>query len=464
LSRASRLRGAELAALLAVFTALAVGFERAVPLLEAPDEPSHLQYAAFLAWEGRLPGARDGQPDVPGEGMQPPAYYAWLAPFVRLRSAPDLPLVDELRRINLVGYLMSDEKALSGVTRIRVIAQPRYQFYEVTPEVERLRALRYGTLPFGLLAVALVYAAMLSASGSRPLALLAASLFGLVPQIVFVSSYVNNDAAAAALGAGALWFTVRCALRGPTRRDYLAGALLFALGAATKLSTLPALAVTCAAVPLLDARSLRERARDAGLAAALGAALLALLAASNLSRFGEPTGTAAVWASAAELTEPSDFGGVVAYFTGYYAIWTFQSYWARFGWMNVSAPFSVYLGFFTLLWTGLLGFALGAWRRPAPSDAPTPLPAPLLRRYLVAVVLATWGTHLWLNTQTAAGQGRHLFGAAPHLACMLAMGVAWLTSGDPLRIGWAPALALAGALAGITLYCLLGVVMPAYST
>ena len=79
-------------------------------------------------------------------------------------------------------------------------------------------------------------------------------------------------------------------------------------------------------------------------------------------------------------------------------------------------------------------------------------------------MLVTWGTHLWLNTRTAAGQGRHLFAAAPHLACMRALGVAWLASGNPLRVGWAPALALAAALAGLSLYCVLAVIAPAYST
>jgi hypothetical protein len=461
--RADPARGAELAALIVVQAALVLAFWRVVPLFEAPDEPSHLNYAGFVAWEGRLPGTR-GHVDVPGEGMQPPLYYAWLAPWLMALSPPDPALLGELRQISLVTYWQADPRTLTGVTRIRMQPRSEAQRYRVAPELERLRALRLATLPFGLAAVALTFAALLRATGSRPLALMAASLLAFLPQFAFVSSYLNNDAAAAALGAAGLWLFVRCAGRGAlARRDYLAAAALFVVGAATKYSTLPALAVTCAALPLIDARPLAARGRDVAAATALGVVALAALAALNVARFGEPTGTAAVFESAAELGAPKHFGGVFAYLTDEYAAWTFQSYWARFGWMNVTAPYAVYLGCFAFLWTGLLGFTLSAWRSAPAEEAAPPVSAVWLRRYLTAVLLATWLTHLWINTRTAAAQGRHLYAAAPHLACALALGVAWLATGRAWRIGWAPALALAGAMLAFSFYCLVAVVAPVYA-
>src|SRR5262245_15664852 len=96
-----RWRGLELAALLALQAALVLAYARAVPLLEAPDEQSHLHYVGFVAWEKRLPGTR-GQVDVPGEGMQPPLYYVWAAAWLRALAPADPPLLDELRRISLV--------------------------------------------------------------------------------------------------------------------------------------------------------------------------------------------------------------------------------------------------------------------------------------------------------------------------------------------------------------------------
>jgi hypothetical protein len=465
LSLASRLRGAELAALLAVYAALALGFERAVPFFEAPDEPSHLHYAAVVAWEGRLPRTRP-QLDVPGEGMQPPLYYLWLAPWLRALAAPDGALIGELHDVNLSAYRLPGGKPYADTPRIVEEARGS-AYYRVAPEVERLRALRFATLPIGLLAVALSFAAVRGASGSRALALLSASLLAFTPQYAFVSSYLNNDVASVALGAAALWLFVRAASRAaPARRDYLAAAGLAVVGAATKLSALPMLAVTCAALPLLDARPFAARARDAGAAAALALVGLAALAGLNVARFGEPTGMSAVWESSAELVTPEKFGGFGSYLANEYVRWTFESYWARFGWMHVGAPFGVYLACFTLLWTGLLGAALAAWRGEAQaSDGRCPpVSARRLRRYLAAVLLATFASHVWLNVEVVAAQGRHLFAAAPALACALASGLAWLATGRSTRIGWVPALALSAAMLSLSLYCLVAVLGPAYST
>jgi hypothetical protein len=59
------------AALAAVFGALATAYQQTIPLFEAPDEPSHMQYVGFLGIENRLP-LYGASPEVPGEGMQPP--------------------------------------------------------------------------------------------------------------------------------------------------------------------------------------------------------------------------------------------------------------------------------------------------------------------------------------------------------------------------------------------------------
>ena len=78
----------------------------------------------------------------------------------------------------------------------------------------------------------------------------------------------------------------------------------------------------------------------------------------------------------------------------------------------------------------------------------------MLRHYLVAAVLATLGAHVWLNFHTAQPQGRHLFGVAPQIACVLSIGLAG--PGAPLRrLGPAPkpTLVLAGLFA-VAAYCL----------
>src|SRR4029079_3383391 len=58
-------------------------FSFVVPLGEGPDEPGHARYVFFLARERRLPvqHAALQQPDVAGEGHQPPLAYALMAPL-----------------------------------------------------------------------------------------------------------------------------------------------------------------------------------------------------------------------------------------------------------------------------------------------------------------------------------------------------------------------------------------------
>jgi hypothetical protein len=88
---------------LVAYVALAVGFQRSVPLFEAPDEPSHLQYVAFVGQEHRLP-RYGATPEVPGEGMQPPLYYLLSAPLFAWLGGADSQLLRDLHRINLALY------------------------------------------------------------------------------------------------------------------------------------------------------------------------------------------------------------------------------------------------------------------------------------------------------------------------------------------------------------------------
>jgi hypothetical protein len=473
MSRARRVPTPELIGLLGVYVALAVVHQRAVPLFAGPDEQSHVHYAAFLVQRQRLPlfGA---EPDVPGEGMQPPLYYLALAPLVAATGLADERLLGELRQISLVSYKLADPSSLRGDSRIQLLFWVRGQRFAVAPELAGLREVRWGTLAFGLLAVALSYSAVRRVSGCRPLALLSAALVGLTPQFLFVSGYVNNDAAAAAVGAAA-FYTLSVALeRGaPTHRHYAWLALVGAVGVATKLSCLPMLGVSALALFAFDPRPLPRRLRDASIGSGVFLALAAPLFAVNLARSGDPFAMSAVWASAARLPMSERLSDLGAYLTRIYPYRTFESYWALFGWMSLRAPRPVYLAFFALSWTGLLGFLLSGPRGLGRVDAAAQTATRAgvsggpglarLRLYLAAVVLATLAAHLWVNLWTNACQGRHLFGAAPQIACLLALGIGRLVSGHPFRLGWSPAIGVSGAVAALALYCVVVVIAPTNS-
>ena len=69
-----------MAFLLTFYVGLTLAYRDAIPLFEAPDEASHLHYAAFVYENGRLP--HQNPLEVPGEGMQAPLVYVIAAPLL----------------------------------------------------------------------------------------------------------------------------------------------------------------------------------------------------------------------------------------------------------------------------------------------------------------------------------------------------------------------------------------------
>jgi len=467
------LRGGLTAAfLLSIYLALGIAYQRAVPLFEAPDEPSHIQYVVFLNREGRPP-AMLGTPDVPGEGMQPPLYYLLLEPLFALASPSyDPMLLPDLHQANRWIYRFADLREVPPGVRIRMLGttQGRGHIFAVDPALDYLRALRWGSLAFGALTLLLTFDAARRVSKSVPFALLCASLLGLSPQFLFVSSYVNNDVACAALGASAFWlFTFVVERDRVVRVHYLAAAALMAIALATKLSALPVLMVCAVALFALDRRPLRLRLRDVALAAALGLVLALPSLWMNRLRFGGMLGASALIASSDSLGGFDTYGSRGEYLWQIYPYVVFRSYWATFGWLHIVAAPWVYLLLFALCWTGLLGLLLG-WR-----DERRRMPEPtsdaafdalrrgrVLRRYALATVLATLAAHFWLNLHIVAVQGRHLFGAAPQVAALLALGTSQLVGSRPFGMGWRSAGAISAGMLGLALYGLARMLLPHY--
>ncbi len=466
--------GLALASLLLIYLTLAIAYQRAVPLFEAPDEPSHIHYVAFLSREGRPPSML-GRPDVPGEGMQPALYYAALAPLFAAISGYDPGLLPALDQVNRWAYGLDDLSNAPSDARIRMngTTQGTGRIFSVDPGLDYLRALRWGSLAFGVLAVLCTFVAAHRVSGTTAFAVLCTALFALSPQFLFVSGYVNNDVACAALGAAAfLLFAVAAERERVTRGSYLAAAVLLALGLATKHSALPALVVCFAALFALDRRPLRTRLEDAGLAGVLALVLALPSLWMNQQRFGGPLGVSAVIASADSLEGHEKYGGLTGYFRDVYVYTVFRSYWATFGWLHVIAPDWAYLALFALCWSGVLGLLLG-WRaeRRARVEASPPdmfahqelRRSRVLRRYLLATALATLTAHLWINLQVIAVQGRHLFGAAPQIAALLTLGIASLAGGRAFAVGRWSAGAITAGMAALALYCLTRLLLPVYA-
>lgn len=456
--------GLALLSLLLIQLALAAAYQRAVPIFEAPDEPAHIHYVAFLAREGRPPRML-GRPEVPGEGMQPPLYYLALQPLFAALPERDPALLETLDQASLWIYGLVDLREGPRDARIRMngTSQGLGRVLIVDPSLASLRALRRGSLFFGVVALLCTFVAARRVSGTTAFAVLCTALFALTPQFLFVSSYVNNDVACAALGAAAfLLFAIAAERDRVTRGSYLAAAVLLALGLATKLSALPGLAVCGLALFALDRRPLRARLQDAALAGALALALVLPSLWLNWHRFGGALGASALVASSDFLEGHEKYGGLFGYLRDVYVYITFRTYWATFGWMNVVAPPWAYLAFFALSWTGVLGFLLG-WRNERRALAGEPAldlvaldelrRTRVLRRYVLATALATLAAHFWVNLQVIAAQGRHLFGAAPQIAALLALGIGSLAGGRGFAVGWRSAAGITAGMVALAFHC-----------
>ncbi len=449
------------AAVIVIYLVLAAGYVLWVPLFEAPDEPSHIHYVGFVAHEGRPPYYSQ-RPEVPGEGTQPPLYYWLLAPIYTLTAPRDPSLLGELGRASrwVYGY---DTRAISRNRLLRASeagARAPMELFAVDPVLLPLRALRWPGVAAGALALFLTMSAVRRMGGSNSQALLAAALLGLNPQFLFVAASVSNEAAAAALGAASFW-AVAPVLGGQaaTRRDYLVLASLAGLGYLTKLSCLPVFAVAGCTLLMLDRRPTGLRSRDALRAGVIGLIIAGpYLVWSALYR-GDPLGMTAVWQSAEGFRTHEAEGGLFAYFTGLYPELTFQSYWGRFGWMNIPAPPRITLLFGVLSITGVVGFGRSWWslrdsRRSRFSAAG--------HVYLVACILLMLAAHAWINLSIVQPQGRHLFPASSQIACLLASGLLWLVGERRPPVVGLFVFSLSFILALVAGYCLVAVIVPAY--
>ena len=375
------------------------------------------------------------------------------APLLGLTGLDVAPALADLHSLGLYVYQLGD--ATPGGPRITAL--PRgYRRFVTDGSLNALHVLRSTSVAFGLLAVVFTFAAVWCLSHDARLSLLAGALIAFNPQFLFVSGYFSNDAAAAAVGAAALWVVARAIGQGgPSRGDYLLGSVVIALRVLTKLSTVPSLAVAAATVAAIDRREPRARLLDLALAAAVVLVLAGPYLLWAAEYRGGLLGVDAVAASAVGMVRPDGTGGLLTYFAKLSWGWTFVSYWGRFGWLNVALPSAIYLLFFALTWAGVVGFFRGR------GSLPAGLPWRPLRGYLLASIAATLTAHLLLNLTIVAAQGRHLFGSAPQIAFLLALGIYRLIGSE--RVMWAVMVIVTG-LVVLDVYCVQQVFPAAYAS
>jgi hypothetical protein len=463
-----------IAAVILIYLAIALSTIVLVPIWEAPDEPAHfLRVRAEARGLGLVSGTEPSRWLFPPGVEQPPDHHPGLALQRREGFWKKGTVVSGYERHQPPGYylLAAPLLALAGGE-----AEPPFFFnhqYESRqgqvflhgadhdPPFARSRRavllLRLLSTLLGAITVVLVwYTAehLVVGSNRRPVCVAAAAMTALLPQFIFITSVINNDALALALSA--LFFAVL--VRPPGVRPLLtparAALLVLILAAALLTEFSLVFLLPAALVYLAAAGGGRMRLRTA---AALAVAIV-LPALLILTVPGRLTGGAAHWNPARQLERIGTVGhGLLQWESLRETIRLFfTSAWGIFGWMSVLPPPLLTAAFLAVSILVLLG--LVRLFGPGKSTDPGPRPAPGVRA-LFAAALACLAFLVVRNALfTFQPQGRMFFPLLPLAAPLAAAGLQRVGFRIPSRFP----LFVSVFMLGASLYGLLSMILPSY--
>lgn len=375
--------------LLGAIATFVVAWALFVPPLQVPDEQAHFGYVQSLVEDGKRPngGGRNAERHLSRE-EELAIYHSRALTIIQNpdQKPPWSKHADESWRAASAGL---GGRGRGGIRNLgtQAVNPPLYYAYEAIPYelasggdfFDRLYVMRLFSGALVLLTAVFGWLLVGELFGRAPLLQLAgASVVGLQPMTVFISSGVNPDALFDALIAVVLWLSVRTLVRGLAWRraaGLVAALLLAVLVKGTALLFLPAVAFALL-VPLWRERTSEQRGtllRRGGVV--LGACALVAAVALAGARGG---------AGQVDYAVPQSFGmfrEFVAYLLNFYlpfkppvvrdfpvlrtfslyAVWIKTS-WGSFGWLETKFPDAVY-PFFALITVGTFGGGLVAIRR-----------------------------------------------------------------------------------------------------
>lgn len=264
--RRPRARAVPLSAVLLAFATLALAILSLTPAYEANDEPDHMRNVQLLVsgqWYRIGPGGGY-------EPHQPPLYYLGLAGLQKALSLPPS---------------FQDTEGSLGT-----LADGLYE-HEHGDAQRRYALLRLPSIVLGLVTVYLTFRIGLLAGLRRQHAIAAAALTAFIPRFTFLSSVVNNDNLAAALGSLVIFLGFQCvnhvrAGRRPSTAQLVALGVAAGASLLTKLSVAPVL-LAVAAVVVWEARR-SGQLRRLMVAGAVAVVVSAPIFVSNQVRYGDP--------------------------------------------------------------------------------------------------------------------------------------------------------------------------------
>jgi 4-amino-4-deoxy-L-arabinose transferase-like glycosyltransferase len=386
------------------------------PPFEGPDEPQHFAYITWLAAGKGFPPQGEEAWDTPvqQESGQSPLYYMLGSIPARLLGAVESP-VDYRPNPHFVGPYPrlgpdNDNRAIHYTTDTSPLQGGWLALYVI----------RLLSLAFGLLLLISVYGLARQIFPQLPtLALAAALIVAVNPQVLFISSVVSNDIPGAALSALTLWLLALLLIRGQSRARAITLGLAYGLAFLTKASTVM-LVVPIGAGLLwlwLSHRASLISVVKAGVQFSLGLLLVAgwwLIRSFRL--YGSPLGLETHDLTPWAVTDTT----VLAKF---HARWyeVFRYFWISLGWGTIRPSGKLHDGILILTLVAVIGLAIAAlrwWRKPRPRPDTK---AVMLFILTLAILSVGFSLELWMR-RVIAPYGRLMFPSLAAIAVLLATG------------------------------------------
>lgn len=447
--------GQKVLAVVLFFLVAAMLYDWTTPPFEKPDESEHFGFALYLAQEHRLPvqSAASKQTPWKQEASQPPLYH-WLASWVLRPWRDEIP------------YHPLPENPHAAIGQ--PLAPDNKNAFVHPPAAEQPAAFVWGvhlarglSMLMGAITIWTMWQIGRLLFPSAPnVALFVSAWLAALPQFLFISSAVSNDATVTALATLCLWLLLRAIrFHGLTRRETLLLSLLAGALALAKLNGLFFLVVAAPVLLLLEWRGTPQpnRVHPLGVLFALGVGVLTIAGWwywRNWTLYGDPTGVSAMLDIVGRYSKPRSLS---------FMLWAFSglrfSFWGVFGWFNILAPRWWYAILDLMTLVALAGLGVQAWRVWRTRHM---LEWRTVLQWLVVLVwplLILAGVFNWARI-TPGAQGRLIFPALAPIMVLLGAGWRALT---PAR--WRSALARV-ALTGWVLSALwlpFGVIRPAYT-
>ncbi len=425
--------------LLGLYGLLALCYMISIPVLEMPDESSHLQVIRYIRRSHRLvpyqlpPRRADSGANMawligyhdPPLYYAPPLYHSLGALITWWTTMPDLPARLIPSPSWEAGY--APQRSGESWNKNVFVHLPDENFLD-SPTVRAAWALRLMSIALGGLTIWTTYRLVLSLwPGASRRALAAAAILIFNPQFLACHSSVSNDPLVIALCSLTLLALVRLLQHQRPWYAWVEPGLLLGLGVLTKQSALllvPLAAVTTCLAPRQSGEGEKARWR---------ASILQILL-RNLA-WGMPVLLLGGWWYLRQAVRYGDPLGVQPHFAAQVALRSFglhevydawQSYWGAFGWTLLTVP-TWFLALLTglglaALW-GLCRLVMQGKPRGARAGSPT-YAIGLLAGAVVAGLLSFAG---WAK-QTGSPYGRLLFPTIAAQATLAAYGLAWWRS------------------------------------